>query len=130
MRRFFLTVLLIGVLGFIVACGGEDTDSADDFIIPEVEFIVPDTAEVGDSVELQAIVTYDDEVVTDANVVFEIWEIEDEEQENSVKFDAENNGDGTYTIEYTFEEAGTYEMYAHTDAKDMHVMPKEQIDIE
>ncbi len=130
MRKFFLTLVALGILGFTVACGGDNSSSVDDFIIPEVEFTVPETAEVGEPVELHAVVTYDDEMVTDARVVFEIWEIEDEDLEHSEKFDAENHGDGTYTIEYTFEEAGTYEMYAHTDAKDIHIMPKKQIVIE
>lgn len=126
MRKFLLGVMLALVLTVVAACGGDD----DEFTIVEVDFTVPETAEVGEEVELHAFVTYGDEDVTDAEVVFEVWEIEDEDLEDSVKFDGENNDDGSYTANFTFDEPGTYEMYAHTDARDMHTMPKKQIVIE
>lgn len=126
MRKSFLTILFVLILGLLAACGGDDEE---EFVIVEVDFTVPETAEVGETVELHAFVTYGDEDVTDAEVVFEIWEEEDEDMENSVKFDAENHGDGSYTTEYVFEEAGTYFMYAHTDAHNMHTMPKKEIEI-
>lgn len=134
MRRFIVGILFALVIGALVACGGNDEGNDglndDDFVILEVDFTVPETAEVGEPVELHAFVTYGDEDVTDAKVVFEIWEEEDEEMEDSVKFDAENHGDGSYTIEHVFEEPGTYEMYAHTDAHNMHTMPLKSIVIE
>lgn len=130
MRKFLMALMLITILGVITACGSGGNDSSDELLFIEVEFTHPETAEVGETVELHAFVTYGEEDVTDANVVFEVWEIEDEEMENSVKFDAENNGDGSYTYDYVFEEAGTYEMYAHTDAHSQHVMPKKKIVIE
>jgi len=129
MRKFVLGIMLIVVLGVVAACGGGE-ETSDDFVLLEVDFTVPETADAGESVELHAFVTYGDEDVTDAGVVFEIWEIEDEDRENSVKVDAENHGDGSYTIDYVFEEPGTYEMYAHTDAHDLHTMPKEQVVVE
>ena len=128
MRKFFTTLILVMVLGIITACGG--SDSSDELTMLEVDFTHPETAEAGEPVELHAFVTFGDEDVTDANVVFEVWEEEDEEMENSVKFDAENNEDGSYTYDYVFDEPGTYEMYAHTDAHHQHVMPRTKIVIE
>lgn len=129
MRKLFIAMMLAAILGVVTACGG-GADSSDDLLFIEVDFTVAETAEVGETVELHALVTYGDENVTDAQVVFEIWAEEDEDMEDSVKFDAENHEDGSYTIDYTFEEPGTFLMYAHTDAHDMHVMPKKQIVIE
>ena len=125
-----LMVMAILCLAIISACGGESSESsdpADELLALEVDFIVPEQVDVGETVELLAEVTYGEDLESDAVVRFEIWEAEDEERENSVMLDAENNGDGTYTAEYTFEEEGTYEMYAHTDAHNLHTMPKKQI---
>lgn len=127
MRKLLVGVMLVLVLGVVAACGSDDEE---DFTFIEVDFTVPETAEAGETVEFHAFVTYGDEDVTDANVVFEVWEIEDEDMENSVKFDGESNDDGSYTADFTFDEPGTYEMYAHTDAHNMHVMPKEQVVVE
>lgn len=126
MRKLTLWLMMAVVIGVLAACGGND--GIDELVPLEVEFTVPESAEVGETVELHAFVTYGDEDVTDAKVVFEIWEVED--RENSVKIDGENHGDGSYTIEYVFEEPGTYEMYAHTDAHDLHTMPKKQVIVE
>lgn len=128
MRKFFTVIVFVALVGVITACG--DNGSSDELTFLEVDFTHPETAKAGEPVELHAFVTYGDEDVTDATVVFEVWEIEDEEMENSVKVDGENNGDGSYTYDYVFDEPGTYEMYAHTDAHHQHVMPKKQIIIE
>src|SRR5699024_12157386 len=77
---------------------------------------------------LEAYVTYGDEAVPDADEVdFEIWEMCD--KDNSEHETPTNNDDGTYTLEYTFEEDGIYEVYAHTTAHDMHTMPKKEIKV-
>lgn len=128
MRKMILWMMSILVVGVLVACGGEDSsDPADELLALEVDFIVPEQVEVGETVELLAEVTYGEDLEKDAVVRFEVWEQEDEERENSVMLEAENNGDGTYTAEYTFGEEGIYEMYAHTDAHNLHTMPKKQI---
>lgn len=128
MRNLTLWIMMAIIIGLLTACGNDGVDSLDELVPLEVEFTVPETAAVGETVELHAFVTYGDEDVTDARVVFEIWNVED--RENSVNIDAENHGDGSYTIEYIFEEPGTYEMYAHTDAHDLHTMPKKQVIVE
>jgi|SRR5690625_1758902 len=128
MRKLFLSVTILVIVGILVACGGGGDDATDELVPLEVEFTVPETVATGETVELHAFVTYGEEDVTDAKVVFEVWEVGDED--NSEMLDAENHGDGSYTVDYTFDEPGTYEMYAHTDAHDLHTMPKKQLTVE
>lgn len=126
----FLIVLTTLLLAMLAACSGNDNNESaetDELLMIEVDFIVPEQVDVGETVELKAEVTYGDELVTDAKVVFEVWELGDEE--NSEKLDGTNNDDGTYTVDYTFDRDGIFEMYAHTDAKHQHVMPLKQITV-
>lgn len=136
MRKIY-SILLISVLALVLAaCNGGNNENEhanhdeSELGFLEVDFAVPESAAVGELIEIKATVTYDDKPVTDPEEVqFEIWAIEDTEKENSYKIDGTNNNDGTYTIDYTFDEVGDYEMYAHTTANDMHVMPKGKITI-
>ncbi|MFD1848922.1 FixH family protein [Oceanobacillus bengalensis] len=122
-------VLLIGLLA---ACGNGtengNEQETDELKMLEVEFQVPDKANISETIELKAIVTYGDERVTDADEVeFEYWEKGNEE--DSTKIKSNNNGDGTYSADVTFDTEGIYEMYAHTTARDLHTMPKKSITI-
>lgn len=114
----------------LAACGetNEALDDDDELDMLDVDFDVPETAEVDETIELEAYVTYGEEAVPDADEVdFEIWEMCD--QDNSVHELPTNNDDGTYTLEYTFEDDGIYEVFAHTTAHDMHTMPKKEIKV-
>lgn len=122
LRKKLLIIIFTLSISLLVACGNDD----DELHILEVNFIVPETADVGETIELKAVVTYGDEVVTDADeVVFEVWEKND--RDNGEMIDAVNHEDGTYTTEVTFDHDGIFEMYAHTTARDMHTMPKKEI---
>lgn len=135
MRKFFSVLLISMIVLVLAACNGgnkqdEHADEETELGFLEVDFEVPESATVGEVVEIKATVTYEEKPVTDPEEVqFEIWAAEDIDKENSDKIDGTNNNDGTYTIEYTFDEAGDYEMNAHTTAHDMHVMPKRKISI-
>src|SRR5690625_5699538 len=67
-------VLLALVLAMLVACNNDDeptndeatTDEEDELVALEVEFNVPETADADETVELEAIVTFGDEMVDDA----------------------------------------------------------------
>jgi len=108
--------------------GNDGNHSNDELKELKVEFNLPETADVDEEVELEAIVTYGDDLVKDADEVqFEYWVKGDED--NSVKVDADNNEDGTYTKTVTFDEDAIYELYAHTTARQMHTMPKKSIEI-
>lgn len=123
----FFSFIILGIS--LVACGSNDqaNELSDEVLFVEVDFIVPETVEVDETITLTAEVMYGDDIETDAVVRFEVWEKGDED--NSEMFDAENNGDGTYTHDYTFTKDGIYEMYAHTDAQHQHVMPKKEITV-
>ena len=122
--------LLLGILvaaGLLTACGGEQENSASEEELPflEVELdINPEKAEMGETVVFRAQVTYDGEPVTDADEVnFEIWR---SQSENHEKQAVEHKKDGIYELEQEFTEEGTYYIYAHVTAKDMHNMPKKE----
>ena len=127
LRKSLVMVVAIFTAIIVAACGdSNETTDTDELDMLDVDFDVPETAEVDESIELEAYVTYGDEAVPDADEVdFEIWEMCD--KDNSEHETPTNNDDGTYTLEYTFEEDGIYEVYAHTTAHDMHTMPKKEI---
>lgn len=130
-RKLVLITGMVSLLFLFVACGSDDdeaNDELDELLALEVEFNVPETADVGEEVQLEAIVTYGDDDVTDASQMdFEIWERGKENESETIE--ATNHEDGTYTIEYTFEQDGIYEMYAHTTARQLHTMPLREITI-
>src|SRR5690625_6516137 len=107
MKRNIWMLLLGSILITLTACGNDDTTDSDAPAEEElheliVDFDVPETADVDETIELKATVTYGDEDVTDAEVVFEYWEQGNEEDSTNV--DAVNNEDGTYTAEVSFDD--------------------------
>lgn len=129
MFKKFLLLVIVLLMSLLAACGsGNEVESNEneELAVLEVDFQPPESAEVGESITLEATVTYGDELVTDADeVTFEYWL--DDDEENSTTIEAANNEDGTYSAEVTFEEEGVYSIYAHTTARDMHTMPLKQI---
>ncbi len=130
MKKWMLSLFVFILIGsLLIACNKENENSSDndeELFMLEVDFEVPEHADVGETFEIKATVTYGDEMVKDAHeVVFEVWEKND--KENSEMIDAINHEDGTYTTELTFDSDGIYEMFAHTTAKDQHTMPKREV---
>jgi len=130
MKKGFLFFTMLVIAGILIACSNDQTNEVEDddgeLKELEVDFDVPESADPGDTIELKASVTYGDEPVSDADeVLFEVWE--SGHQDDGEKIEAENQEDGTYTLEYTFEEEAVYEMYAHTTAEGLHTMPKKEI---
>ena len=77
MKKLFALIILL-MLGLLAACGEsaetEERDSSDELQVLDVEFVVPETADAGEPVQLEAIVTYGETLVEDADeVVFEYW---------------------------------------------------------
>lgn len=127
MKKTFV-LLIVLMIGFLVACGNDEVEEADELVPLEVEFIVPDTAEPGEAVELEAIVTFGDENVEDADeVMFEYWLKGNED--DSTEIEGVHTENGSYGATITFEEDGVYEMYAHTTAEGLHTMPLTSITI-
>ena len=128
MKKLLLTLAATAVLA--VGCGAED-DSVDTQVSGEipvevmVELLTPEKLNVGEVTKLEVKVTQGGEVVNDADSVkFEVWEsgLRDE----GTMIEGEFTENGAYTAEYTFDHDGVYYMYAHTTARGMHVMPKQQ----
>lgn len=130
MSKKLLIAIFIVIALILAACGGNETEEGTDELKElKVDFEVPETVQVDETVELKATVTYGDEPVEDADeVVFELWEQGNEEE--SIKIEGTHVENGMYTAETTFEKAGVYEMYAHTTARDLHTMPKKEVTVE
>ncbi|MFG6149782.1 FixH family protein [Halobacillus sp. B23F22_1] len=119
----------------LAACGtSQDNESASEedteIVQPEVEVVFEDEPlPISEETSIQAIVTADDEPIIDADYVeFEIWN-EAEGEEESETIEAEHQEEGLYEIDYTFEESGTYQVIAHTQARDVHTMPQVEVQV-
>ena len=128
MKKLFLTLAMTAVL--TVGCGAEEeaVDTLGNGEVPVeviVDVLTPEKLNAGEVTTLEVKVTQGDEVVNDADSVeFEVWE--SGLREEGTMLDGELTEDGVYTAEYTFDHDGVYYMYAHTTARGMHVMPKQQ----
>lgn len=127
-KRFKMLGMLIG-LGLLAACGKEADDGSAVEVLPlDVELTVTEQAEVGDTVKMEALVTYGDEKVSDADkVVYEVWE--EGKKDDSVMIESVNEKDGTYTAETSFDHDGLFHIQVHVDAKNLHTMPVKQVTI-
>ena len=129
MKAKLLVALII--TGLVMgACGTQEENHSDhqNEMMQEVIVEIQTAKElpVGEEVILSARVTQGEEAVNDADhVEFEVWEsglIED-----SVKIDGVLTEDGVYEAPFTFEHDGVYYMFAHTTARDLHIMPKQEL---
>ncbi|MFG6118873.1 FixH family protein [Thalassobacillus sp. B23F22_16] len=124
---FFITAIVL------TACGGDQSGNAEEEEMEPMiatEVIMPEDIQPGEEATFKAKVTQGDEAVEDADYVkFEFWAEGNNEDEDNEKVEAEHKGDGVYEVSYTFPEEGVYFLYAHTQARDMHVMPKEQLTV-
>jgi hypothetical protein len=114
-----------------VGCSNKTTDDPE---LPElIEVTVettPTTLTVKEVIRIEAKVTQGEEVVKDADEMkFEIWkdgQTDDQHEKISGKLDKEK---GVYYIEKAFDEPGHYHVIAHVTARDMHNMPKVQLEV-
>lgn len=128
MRKWFYSLVAVPFL--LVGCGDEqEVETLDTAEVPAIVDVHIQTAEqlnTGETVQLAARVTQDEEAVNDAKEVkFEVWEsgLRDEGE----MLDGELTEDGIYVADYTFDHDGVYYMFAHTTARGMHVMPKQEL---
>lgn len=130
MKKTIIYILALSLV-ILTACSAnndEEVNNTDELKALEVEFEVPETAEVNETILLKAIVTSGDEIVEDAeDVSFEYWE--DGKEDDSITIESINNGDGTYTAEITFDSDGVFSIYAHTTARGLHTMPLKSITV-
>lgn len=86
-----------------------------------------DAFEPGEEGKVEVKVTEDTDPVPDADeVLFEVWK--HGEREAAEKIDGEHEGDGIYSLTYTFEE-GYYYVIPHVTARGKHTMPKQAFNV-
>ena len=122
MKKYLLSVLIISTI--LSGCSEkvDTTESAMPSMV-EVTIVNEEKFNAGEQVELSAQVKQGNEYVNDADeVIFEVWESGLREQ--AIKLDGKLKKDGTYAVHHTFDHDGVYYMFAHTTARNMHVMPK------
>ena len=130
MKKKLLGISLIAGLMVLSACGKDDVnDGTDVEVLPlNVELTVTEKAEVGETVKMEALVTYGDEKVADADQVkYEIWE--EGKKDESIMIESVNEKNGVYSAETTFEHDGQYTIQVHVDAKQLHSMPLKEVTI-
>lgn len=123
-------IVLTAMLAFTLAACSDKADTpidTNDVVVEisevEIEFLTPQQLDVNVPVKLEVKLTQGDEIINDADdVQFEVWQsgLREEGELIEGKF----IGDGVFSAETTFKEDGVYYMYAHTNARGMHVMPK------
>ncbi|MGP4080759.1 FixH family protein [Pseudalkalibacillus sp. R45] len=92
----------------------------------EVHLDVPATLTKSETGRFEAVVIQGDEKVEDAEEVeFEIWM--EGAKENSIILEAENEGNGVYSVKHSFEQEGEYVVQTHVTARDMHTMPMKKV---
>ncbi|MFD2044807.1 FixH family protein [Ornithinibacillus salinisoli] len=130
-KKLWMYVMILSLGVILIGCGDEDMhdmDDTDELATLEVDLQVADTVEVDEKLELKAVVTYGDEAVTDADEVeYEVWE--EGQEDNSMKIDAVNNEDGSYTAETSFDKDGLFHVQVHVTAKDLHTMPTQEVTV-
>src|SRR5699024_9849693 len=86
-----------------------------------------ETTEAGEEIEIVTHVTSNDIDINDSDkVVFKV--LKDDKKLDHIN--AACNENGKYKIDYTFDEAGTYEVISHVDAIGLHTMPKNEVVVE
>lgn len=126
-----LAVLVFATITLLVGCGDKEATDSTSTSHNEgtLEEIVVDiqTAETlaVDDVVLSAKVTQSDEAVDDATVEFEVWESGMREEGNMIEGNLKENG--VYEANFTFDHDGVYYLFAHTNARGLHVMPKQEL---
>lgn len=131
MRRFI--VLLCSTMIFLMLLSGCQKDKNElkqmELSHPiNVELVVPEeeAVTVADLVQLEAIVTQQDEYIDDADdVTFEI----SLEGSMGLEVAATYEGEGKYTAVYQFPVEGVYKVISHVTARGMHSMPSKQVEV-
>lgn len=123
MSLFAVTMILSG-------CGNEEKVSSSSkepasMIEVKVDFKTPNENPNDKKILFQVLVTQDGKNVEDASSVqFEYWQAG--KRKDSQMVEGKNIGDGIYEAEAVLEPDSVYYAYAHTEARGLHVMPKEE----
>ncbi|WP_280770158.1 FixH family protein [Salipaludibacillus daqingensis] len=130
MKKLWYSVLFISFVTLAVACGESEPENTgptnvnDINLDPlEAELMIPESADPGEELILEVVVTQGEEIVDDASeVIFEVWM--DGEKSDSEMIEADLPGvDGMYAVSYLFQEEAHYKVQPHVTARGSHVMP-------
>lgn len=121
-------LVMLLIVTVLTSCSGMEKSNDETPKMLNVDLtITPEKAQPNEPITFQAKITYGDEEVTDADkVTFEIWRSKDENHE---KVDVKHSKDGIYQLEKSFVTEGTYYIYSHVTARDMHNMPKKEFTV-
>lgn len=134
-KRIIYMVSIMLLMGILAACGSDEKpNNKEEDQLPQMLDVKvktdPDELSAGKTTQVGAIVTQGEEKVSDADeVLFEIWK-EGASEEDHIKKEAERKEDGKYAIDYTFDEKGKYFIIAHVTARDLHNMPKVDVNVQ
>jgi hypothetical protein len=132
LRKFAIFVLITMFSLIIAACGdGNENDASeqDEKLEPiQVNLEVPEKGNKGEKIVFSTVVSHGEEKVEDASEVkYEVWKVG--QKDKSEMIEAKHEKNGIYEAEKTFEEDGLYTVQVHVTARDMHTMPKAEIQI-
>ena len=125
--------MIWAVLPFLLltGCGSDDANSTgagNSLEEVKVDITTAEQAEPAEEIVLSATVTQGEEPVEDADeVVFEVWQSGHRDQGEMIE--AEHTADGIYEADTVLGSEGLYFIQAHTTARRMHTMPKQEITI-
>jgi hypothetical protein len=130
-RKWFISLITM-VIG-VAACGQAEekqggVEIVDELTPIEVKLEVPQTAEVGEMVTFSSSITQGEDLVRDASeVAYEIWFKGEKEQSQLIE--AQEQDGHVYLLDYTFDEAGLYQVQTHVTARGLHRMPITDIQV-
>ncbi len=119
------SVLFVIMIAFLTACSGskESKEVVPEFLDVQLS-VNPEQGNVNESIVFEAKVTYGDKEVTNPDSIeFEIWLANDENHERMIP---DHVGNGVFRLEKKFTVEGTYYVYSHVTAENMHNMPKKE----
>lgn len=126
-----IAVIALATLA-LVGCSDKETTTKESthhegtLEIIEVVIQTPETLPVAEEIALSAKVTQGEESVDDAeSVEFEVWE--SGMRDEGVMMEGKLTEDGVYEANHTFDHDGVYYMFAHTTARGLHTMPKQEL---
>ena len=124
-----ISVLFILSLILLAGCNADNNAENEIELKPlDVEIRVTENVNADEEVKIDALVSYGEENVEDADEVkFQIWEKGNEEEDEFIE--GEHIGDGIYSVSKVFDHDGVFIVVAHVTARSMHNMPKTEIKV-
>ncbi|WP_345243965.1 FixH family protein [Pontibacillus salipaludis] len=118
------------LLVFLAACGSgkEESVASSDGPIQAQILTVPEELTTEQISTLQVKVTQGDQLVDEANKVTFAWGRKGEDPTNNKS--SQKQGNGLYSIQHTFDEAGTYVVVAKVEANGQKKEVKEEVEVE